>query len=623
MKFLSTLTSFVVLLLAAVSASAGIRPSFDLVGSSWHATDIVVVTEGKQIDGVFTVLETWKGDLKPGATISISEMGEFKDKDARQANKGFMNGNGGPVAAEYVTCERMVLFLSDAQKISEGAGEDEDRSGGVKSTSRWQGANPMGNEVKYASVWIEKDKLYWFVQLMNPGPSLLYSHRGTESELKSKVAHVVSTQNSLSAALAIQDPAARAAGLEPFAEESIFWAQEKAFAGLIECGEAALPVLRRLLDSELAGQYRDKVIEALAKAGGKSAGPDLTAWLGKELEFWRKTGPTLQAGWWNGDGSESFEALEVIRDRHTALLHAISALGAMRYVKAEKEVSDVSDLWRSLPQLYGDQISEACDYVLREFGSKREAGKHPAPKYEVVFHGNKAFSSAVLREKMTEYVKAYDTLEELEGVEAWDVFGYAQRRLMDFISSQGYLDVEFEIDKETTERGLVITITIKEGTQYRLGRITIEGAKQFSADQLRAKLAVREGDIADGEAIDKWLARDVEKAYRDIGYRELNLQHDFDSSKKTVADFKITINEGPQYKVGSIKFAGKTTVKIEQLNAAMSLHEGDIFSQQQLDDSIDELNKLGLDLAKKRDVSIHLDKTQPLVNIVISLEKRE
>jgi surface antigen-like variable number repeat protein len=621
MKTLYTLTSFAVMLLAAVSVSAGIRPSFDLVGSSWHATDIVVVTEGKQIDGVFTVLETWKGDLKPGATISISEMGEFKDKDVRQATKGSLIENGGPAAAEYVTCERMVLFLIDAQKTPEGADKDETRGGGVKSMSRWHGANTLGNEVKYSSVWIEKDKLYWFMQLMNPGPSLLYGHRGTEAELKSQVADVVSTQNSLNAALAISDPATRAAGLEPFAQDSIALAREKAFAGLAECCEAALPVLRRLLDSELTSEYRDNVIEAFAKAGGTSAGPELTAWLEKELEFWKKTGPTLRAGWWNGNGFDSLDAVESIRDRHVALLHAINALGKIRYVKAEKTVNELSDLWRSLPPLYGDEITEACDVVLRQFGSKREAGKHPLPKYEVTFKGNRAFSSAMLREKMTEYVKAYDSLEELEGVEGWDVFGYAQRRLMDFISSQGYLDVGFDIEEKTTERGPLISITIDEGVQYRLGRITIEGAKQFSADQLRAKLAVREGDIADGEAIDKWLARDVEKAYRDIGYREFNLRHDVDSSKKTVADLKITINEGPQYKVGLIKFDGKTTLKTDQLNAAISLHEGDTFSQKQLDESIDELNKLGLDVSKDRDVSLCLDKTQTLVNIVIFLDK--
>ena len=83
MRVLSTLTLLLLLLVLSPSASAGIRPSFYAEECSWRATDIVVVSEGKKIDGIFEVLETWKGDLQPGETITIPEMAEFKAKDAR------------------------------------------------------------------------------------------------------------------------------------------------------------------------------------------------------------------------------------------------------------------------------------------------------------------------------------------------------------------------------------------------------------------------------------------------------------------------------------------------------------------------------------------------------------
>ena len=60
---------------------------------------------------------------------------------------------------------------------------------------------------------------------------------------------------------------------------------------------------------------------------------------------------------------------------------------------------------------------------------------------------------------------------------------------------------------------------------------------------------------------------------------------------------------------------------MDQFTGAISLHEGEAFSQKQLDDSIDALNKLGLKLDKNKDVSVSNDKTQPLVNIVIFLNK--
>ena len=43
---------------------AGIRPSFSLDYCSWHATHIVLV-EVTQRDGVFRVIEPWKGELQP------------------------------------------------------------------------------------------------------------------------------------------------------------------------------------------------------------------------------------------------------------------------------------------------------------------------------------------------------------------------------------------------------------------------------------------------------------------------------------------------------------------------------------------------------------------------------
>lgn len=625
MKILSTLTSVVVLLIASISVSAGIRPSFSLESSAWRATDIIIVTEDQKIDGVFKILETLKGDLQPGETITISEMEEFKNKEARLVDSGWLSGKEKGSPPEYVTCERMILFLRDATRIPKD--EDEDTRAAPSNNSRWQPANPFGSEVKYSTVWIENGKAYWFMQLMNPGPSLLYSVRTTETELKSQVSHVLSTQASLNAALAIPDLKTRAEGLEPFAQDSLYLARKRTFAGLKECGEAALPVLRRMLSNELLSDYRADVIETFAAAGGSSAGPELTAWLERELQFWMKTGPTLRAGWWNGEGFESINAVEPLRTRYIVLHRAIKALGETRYVEASRVVREVGDLWRSLPQFSDDQVTTACDQVLRELAANNKGDKRPLPKYEVKFTGNKAFSSTVLREKLAEYFKAWDALESLEDIRYSDMFGYAETRLLDFILSQGYVNVGFNIARYSTEGGVLISIEIDEGRQYRLGKVTIEGAKLFSAEQIRARLTLREGELADAVAINKWLNKDVREAYNDAGYLYYSSDRDYEFSAKSkrdepgTADLKVTINEGPQFKVGAIKFDGKTTIEAARLSAAVSLREGDLYTRKQLDDSIDELNKLGLSLDKKKDVTISPDHTASVVKIVIFLNK--
>ena len=175
MKFLITITSVLFLLAVSSTASAGIRPSFSPEGCSWRATDIVVVTEGAQIDGNFTVIETWKGDLKPGETISVPELGQFKEQDARLIYSEPWSDNK-ELQRRYVSGERMILFLRDARKPQDfGEDEDDDTQTGTSETrtSRWKPTNPMGTEIKYSTAWIENGKVYCFIQIMNPGDSAL------------------------------------------------------------------------------------------------------------------------------------------------------------------------------------------------------------------------------------------------------------------------------------------------------------------------------------------------------------------------------------------------------------------------------------------------------------------
>jgi outer membrane protein insertion porin family len=288
---------------------------------------------------------------------------------------------------------------------------------------------------------------------------------------------------------------------------------------------------------------------------------------------------------------------------------------------------ELNNLSRSVPQLDFEQIADACDEVLRVSGSNRKALR--APKYEISFSGNSAFSSSLLTEKLAEYVAAYDTLQK-----EWigDVIGgpvdYGLYRLNRFYSSHGYLNVHLTSDKKTTERGQVISVNINEGKTYRLGKIRISGAKLFSPERIRAMLKLREGELADGEAIDKWLDEDLRKLYHDQGYvnyyPEQDRQFRVESQRggAELIDINVRIEERAQYRVETIEFQGKTTIRKIQLSRVMSLHEGEVFSEKQLDDSIVELNKLGLTLDKDKDIGVTENHARETVAIKIILDKQ-
>jgi hypothetical protein len=362
------------ILLFSPHALAGIRPSFWLEICSWRATHIVVATEGQKIDGVFRVLESWKGDLPVGETVRIPELAAFNSKEERTIR--FWPGENDHLSKPLeVTGDRVVLFLRDANQVAAETekGEDEEESRAVKSpsvTSRWKSANSMGDEIKVSMVWIEQGEVYGFVQRMNPGPSSLYRLNWTEAKMERQVIEILETRDAFDDSLAIADPSKRAEALQTFVSDSKFLVRDNALKEITKCGEAALPVLRRMMNDETLNDIHDQAIDAFAQAGGRQVAPELTALLEKELSFWQQTGPTLQKGWWNGNGFASIDAVEPLRNRYGKIYRALVALNALRYREGEKLVTEVRDFWRSLPQLDDksglDQISDECDSILKE-----------------------------------------------------------------------------------------------------------------------------------------------------------------------------------------------------------------------------------------------------------------
>ena len=646
MKALRILILLAIVLLACATAAAGIRPSFLPEVCSWRATDIVIVTEGKEIDGVFTILETLKGGLKPEATIRIPELAEFKTKQARAVNAwlGQKLPAGEP---EFVTGEKMILFLRDAEKITTDSDDDDEylKNRAKANPARWQPANIMGDEPQYSTVWIEKGEVYCFIQQMNPGPSLLCKSGYTETALRNEISDVRATQEALTGAIAIADPGLRALSLKPFLHHRVYLAHEKAFSEITKCDEAALPVLRKVLDDESLIAIHSDAIDALEAVGGKKIGPELTLLVERETEFWRKRAPSLKPAWRNEFDPNGDSAL--LANPWAALQQALVSLQDIRYAGAEKEVTEFKRLMQSLPQIFDRETSQLCDAMLRAVPRKAEL---EIPHYEIRFTGNKAFSTAALEKRFAESLSDYQHLQKpYQG----DIFSYALDRIGNFISSQGYAATgsspqlaDSKSDSEsvawsefrasdhqdaaigTNERGVVITVQISEGNRYRLGAVRIEGARVFNPEQLRAMLSVQEGEFCDFVMINNWLYEDLEKAYKNRGYLQVSVEDDSSlrppahGADAGIANFKVKIAEGQLFKVKLLAFEGNSDISAARLRSALKLAEGALYSEDNLDASIDALNELGLDIDKETDVRTTEDEEHGLVSIVFMIDKR-
>ena len=357
--------AFVVVFLVAALLSftpityAGIRPSFGLDHCTWHATHVVVATEGDKIDGRLIVLESWRGDLRPGEVISIPELASFKSQSSREIKTGpFAIKSDEP--KRYVTSSRMILFLKKKAEAPETSTNLEDKS---RASDQWEPASREG--INVSVLWIEGDHAFAFIQVMNPGDSILTYYRDSEKEIRDRAFEVMHLQETENAAVAIEDESRRAEALVAFALSDLYYARDLAFAELQKCGKAALPVLRRMLRDQTILKAHSEVIKSLAVAGGDEVADELTTVVREELTFWKETGPRLRHGWWN-DINEL--ETEVLRNRYSKVLEALYSLRKLKVASCKEVVIEFRDFWRSLPQLEDksglNQMSEECDKIL-------------------------------------------------------------------------------------------------------------------------------------------------------------------------------------------------------------------------------------------------------------------
>ncbi len=147
---------------------------------------------------------------------------------------------------------------------------------------------------------------------------------------------------------------------------------------------------------------------------------------------------------------------------------------------------------------------------------------------------------------------------------------------------EGYSDVVFDI---------------QEGREVRMQNIEFEGNTAFDDEQLRQHMDTKERGLftwftksgrVDRERVEDDLAKIV-RLYRNYGYLRAKVAkvEYFDNGKAEGPQkltMRITMDEGPLYKVRNIRFSGNKVYTAEQLMPGMSMIGGDIYSLQKVSD---------------------------------------
>jgi outer membrane protein assembly factor BamA len=127
--------------------------------------------------------------------------------------------------------------------------------------------------------------------------------------------------------------------------------------------------------------------------------------------------------------------------------------------------------------------------------------------------------------------------------------------------------------------GVELTIPVNEGAVYSWAKAEWSGNQVLSGQELDAALGMKPGEVANGKKFDKGLS-EVKRAYGKHGHIQANMNPtpEFDDATPKVT-FKIAVNEGPQYRMGTVEFKGFSPVDAALLAEKWNLKSGDVYDQ--------------------------------------------
>jgi len=220
------------------------------------------------------------------------------------------------------------------------------------------------------------------------------------------------------------------------------------------------------------------------------------------------------------------------------------------------------------------------------------------PKVEITqieFHGNKAYSSSMLRAVMDTATYSM-LLSWLTGQGALD-----RQKLQDdvdhltaFYYDNGYLNVHVSSPKiQRVGNSLHILIDIDEGTAYRVGRVALAGDMKFPHRELARLLTIKRGQHFKGSTLQHNVLT-LSDFYSNRGYAFVNVdpRTQLDSVTHRI-NITFYVNPGHEVLVNRINITGNTKTSDKVIRRELQIQEQEPYSAEAIRESKKRLDRLG------------------------------
>jgi outer membrane protein insertion porin family len=273
---------------------------------------------------------------------------------------------------------------------------------------------------------------------------------------------------------------------------------------------------------------------------------------------------------------------------------------------------------------------------------------------EIDFEGNEVFKDSELRNQL-QLVKQTGLVSRFKGQDIleirklqYDLF----KNVRSYMASKGYFEARFGEPQvvglgrkktsilpyivlplpliTSTDDTLKIIVPITEGRRYKVGKVKVEGNSIFSEDQIKALIGLKEGEWADRKRFEDALYEELKKYYGAQGFVEYtgefdaSYRPDANNPKEGSVDVTITIEEGKQFTLRRLEFAGNTFTRDFVLRREVLINEGDIYNQLGLENSVIRLNQTGFfdPIDKEKDVETRTDEENGTVDLLVKVKEK-
>jgi outer membrane protein insertion porin family len=210
----------------------------------------------------------------------------------------------------------------------------------------------------------------------------------------------------------------------------------------------------------------------------------------------------------------------------------------------------------------------------------------------IVVTGNQFHARKAILKAMDTSEKGFFSFVTDSGVFKKDVLENDVRKLEALYQNSGFLDSKiFEPVVGRGKKGLIVTIRIIEGRQYRVGEVQFAGESGIPEDTLRKTVKLSRGDLFNRETLLSDLLA-LTTLVNDEGYAQALVSPGVEKRKEyPVADVTYRFERGTKYRFGKVEISGNTKTLDRVVRHNLDVSDGRIYTATGLKTSKENLTR--------------------------------